>query len=80
LNNPIGYVTLDGRNLERLIDKVEDAIVGEPINEICAALTFLMVSLQHPDEEGPKIAEAVKGISEWLTLFMDKTPPKKEMN
>jgi hypothetical protein len=80
MNEPIGYISLNGKDLERLIDKVEDAIVGEPINEICAALTFLVVSLQYEEADGTKIAEAVRGVSEWLTLFMGDTPTKKELN
>ena len=62
-----------GEEIMRVINAIEPVVQGLPIQHIIVGTMTIAVTLMHPDISELELAEAVRGMSSWLCLFLSTT-------
>lgn len=73
-----------GGDLDRIVSKMENVLVGEPEHHVMMACISLVVALQYPGITGEQLVYAVQNISEHIAIlvsgFDDPTHVEGKMN
>lgn len=72
-----------GADLERLIGKMQDVLVGEPEHHVMMACISLAVAIQYPNVTAAQLVRAVKDASEHIAMMVSEfadPPPDTRMN
>lgn len=80
MTGQITYTTASGSDIERIMDKIEDALEGEATSHIMISCLALALIYQYPNISVEQLEEGVRGASEWISMFISDivTPAKKE--
>ena len=77
----ISYQQASGSDINRILDKIDNAVVGEPQHMIVIAMLAGAVLYQDPGIEMKRLEEIVKDASEWLATQMTPMPVNaRELN
>jgi hypothetical protein len=84
MSGTLEYFNVSGSDVYRLLTKIEQALDSEEVNVNTAVVTMLAGALlvQQPDLSGEQVVEGVKGLSEWISMFLSSQHPveKKDIN
>ena len=69
----ITYAKINGGDIQRLVDKIEDTVEGEHRLHVSLACLIVAIMAQKPDIDSEELQETVKVASEYLaaSLFAD---------
>lgn len=68
----VSLVSASGDEIFEIITGIEEAVEGYTRSHIIIALLALAITTQKPDVTPEEIQAGVKGVSEWICLFLDK--------
>lgn len=74
---------VDGADLSKIIDKLEEVLTGEKKSHILVACLSLALLVMDDDIEAEELAEGVLGASQWMSLYIDSLGEevgKEQMN
>lgn len=83
MTGSITYSTASGSDVGRIVEKIENSLVGEPQDLVRMACLALAIYYSNPNIDSVKIVEGVRGASEWIALFLsdiDSPTEPKDMN
>jgi hypothetical protein len=62
----ITYISASGKDIARIVEKIEDVVVGEQNVNVALGCLVVAVLVQKPEIAPAQLQEIVKGASEWL--------------
>jgi len=68
---PLTYTTVKNHEVDLILDKFEQILVGEKLDHVVTACLAVAVASGKPGITAPQLAEGVRGASEWIYAYLD---------
>jgi hypothetical protein len=78
-------ISATGADVQMIVEQIEPILMGFPRHHVLIACITLAMLMQHPDISPTQLQEGVKGVSQWMALFLSTTgddgvTPKELLN
>ena len=67
-----------GMDVHNIVEKIEPVLAGLPRGHVLIALMTMAIIIQHPEITPEQLQEGVKGLSQWMALFLSTTDESGE--
>lgn len=71
----ISYTRTSGKDIAELVDAIENVVNGHPSSHVAVSCMIVAILSQKQDITKEVLQEAVKGVSDWLSMYLTETSP-----
>ena len=71
----ISYIRASGKDIAELVESIDKAVDGHPSSHVSIACIVVAVMAQKPNITKEVLQDAVKGVSDWLSLHLESVSP-----
>lgn len=71
----ISYTRTSGKDIAELVDNIEKVVDGHPSAHVSVSCMIVAILAQKPTVTKEVLQEAVKGVSDWLSMYLTETSP-----